>query len=188
MSGLPAVDLAALREEMARHEPPPGRRVHWAARQVAVLAGAFYLLAFAIPAAFTGTLRHLVSGHALSVDVGASLLFGAALAMWSLRASRGPFEARLERAVPRLERGWAQMTRGHWVLRVLLMGLALAAGIGFPVGVLIAATSRRSELVGGSRVLTVLVFLGLTLAWCIPMAFAIRWLYLRRWRRFIVAA
>jgi len=143
---------------------------------------------FAFPAILAGTVRRLGSGRALLIELGISLMFAAGLVAWSLRALRGPLEARLEKSVARLQRGWTQMTRGHWIFRVILMGLAMAGGIGLPVGALIAATSASGELVGGSRVLTVLAFLGLTVAWCIPMAFVIRWFYLWRWRRFIVAA
>jgi hypothetical protein len=189
MTGLPAVNISALRDEIVRHEPPLGRRrTYWALQQVAVRSAIFYLVAFALPAVLAGTVRRLASGRVMWIELGISLMFAAGLTAWSLHTFRAPLEARVEKSVLSMQRGWAQMTRGHWVLRVIVMGLTMAACIGLTVGTLIAATSAPGELVGGSRVLTVLAFLGLTLAWCIPMAFVIRWLYLWRCHRFIVAA
>lgn len=187
MTGLPAVNISAIRNEIVRHEPPLGRRrTYWALRRVAVVFTILYLVSFAIPTALAGPVRRLASGRAMWIELGISLMLAAGLTAWSLHTYRAPREARVENSVLRLQRGWAQMTRGHWVLRVIVMGLTMAAFIGLTVGTLIAATSAPGELLGGSRVLTVLAFLGLTLAWCIPMAFVIRWLYLWRWHRFIV--
>jgi hypothetical protein len=188
MTDTPTIDIDLLRDELACHQPPAGRsRVPWLIRRSAAGFVAFYLCVFALPALLSGSWRRF-SGAALWIQLAASLLFAATMFALSLRGSRGSTEARLERSVHGLQRGWVRWTQGRWVLRVLLIGLAMASTIGFAVGTLIAVRSAPGELLGGSRFLTVLAFFAMTLAWCIPAAFAIRWFWLRWARQFIVAA
>jgi hypothetical protein len=189
MTGPPAIDIDLLRDELVGSQPPPGRsRLPWLIRRSATMFAAFYLCVFALPALLSGSWHRAFSGAALRIQLLASLLFAATMTALFLRNSRGSMEARLERSAHRLQRDWVRMTQGRWVVRVVLLGIVMAACIGLTVGTLIAIRPPHGELVGGSRVLTVLAFFGMTLAWCIPVAFALRWFYLRWARRFIVAA
>lgn len=189
MATSPTIDLEALRDELESGQPPAGRsRALWVARRTALTFLAAYFLMFALPALLGGGGHRAFSPSSLGVQLGVSFAFAATMALLSLRGTRGSMEARLERSAQGLRRSWVRMTQGHWVVRVVLIGCAMAAVIGLSVGALLAAMSTQDDLLAGSRVLTALVFAGVTLAWCIPMAFAIRWFYLRWARQFIVQA
>ena len=189
MAGLPTIDIDLLRDEVADLQLPRGRRrVLWLMRRFATILVGFYVPIFALPALLSGSPRRAFAGAVLWIELGASLLFAATMTALSLRGSGASPEVRLQRSARRLERGWVQMTQGHWVLRVLLMGVSMGAAIGLSVGTLVAVRSPHDDLLAGSRLLTGLAFSGMTLAWCMPMAFVIRWLYLRWARQFIVGA
>jgi hypothetical protein len=72
-----------------------------------------------------------------------------------------------------------------WVKRALLWGLLLGAGIGIPVGLLLAFTALPAAIPGGNRFLAVPLFFGMTLLWTIPMSFLFRWWSLISHRRFL---
>lgn len=189
MADPPTIDIDLLRDELADRQPLPGhRRVLWMMRRFATIFVGFYVPVFALPALLSGSWRRAFAGVVLWTELALSLLFAATMTALSMRGSRASPEARLQRSARSLERGWVQMTQGHWVLRVLLMGIAMGAAIGLSVGTLLAVKSPHDDLLAGSRLLTGLAFSGMTFAWCIPMAFVIRWLYLRWARQFIVGA
>ncbi len=189
MADRPTINLALLRDEVARHQPAPGQpRIPWLMRRGVTAFAVFYAMVFALPGLLSGERSHAFTSRNLSVQLGLSLLFGVAATGWSLRASRGSIDARVERSAHALQRDWMLMTRGRWVVRVILIGMVMAACIGLTVGTLIAIRPPHGELVAGSRLLTVLAFFAMTLAWCIPFAFGFRWFYLRWARPFIVAA
>jgi hypothetical protein len=189
MTAAPKIDMELLRDELESQQPAAGRsRARWVIRRSAATFAASYVFLFALPALLAGHGLRAFRGTVLFVQLGASLAFAAMTAVFSLRGSRGSMEVRLERSARSLERGWVRMTQGHWVLRVVLTGVAMAAAIGLSVGTLVAMKSPHDDLLAGSRLLTGLAFCGLTLAWCIPMAFVIRWFYLRWARQFITAA
>jgi hypothetical protein len=75
----------------------------------------FYLVTFALPAVLAGTVRRLASGRAMWIELGISLMFAAGLTAWSLHTIRAPLEARVEKSVLRLQRGWAQELCGWTV-------------------------------------------------------------------------
>jgi hypothetical protein len=63
------------------------------------------------------------------------------------------------------------------------MGALATAGIGLPVGLLMAGVFPASELPGGSPALGLLTFVGATALWTFPAMFVLRWLTLWRHRR-----
>jgi hypothetical protein len=70
------------------------------------------------------------------------------------------------------------LTAPGWVGRVIRQGALMAAGIGLPVGTILAMGLPVEELPAGSRLLAVAGFALLTAGWTLPAAFGLRWLSL----------
>jgi hypothetical protein len=82
-----------------------------------------------------------------------------------------------------MNKNWLYYVGQGWTARVLRMGVFVALGIGIPIGTLIAMTSSPSELPGGSRLMMILFFTGMTAAWAVPMMFIIRFFTVRSQRK-----
>ncbi len=186
-----AIDLAALEHDLLRRQPPRGRAlVFWTARRILALLGIFYLVAFAVPALLNGQPDQAfqLASRAVQLELPLALAAAAAATWWSARTLRRQARDGVQESAKRLERDWVRFTQGRQWLRLLLWALAIAAALALVDGSLIVARSPRSELLAESRLLTVLAFFSFSLAWAIPLVFAIRWYWLRWARRFIVAA
>lgn len=81
-----------------------------------------------------------------------------------------------------IQQNWLQLTGPGWVRRIVLFGTGMGTLIGVMVGSLLASVVEATfhPAVG------VLLFVSLTLAWTIPMAFAIRLISIRQHRRFVL--
>jgi len=86
-------------------------------------------------------------------------------------------------AAQRIANEVTSLTGPDWWLRVLRWGAATTAGVGIPVGLLLAIKSPSAELPSGGRVEQIIMFLLLTGAWALPAAFGIRWMVLKSYRR-----
>jgi hypothetical protein len=91
------------------------------------------------------------------------------------RQSRRPLGQIVEEADAEL----AALTAPGWARRVVRQGVWMAAGIGLPVGALLAFGLPAEELPGGSRFLALAGFVVATAGWTVPAAFALRWLALK---------
>jgi hypothetical protein len=96
------------------------------------------------------------------------------------RAVRDP-----DAAVARVASDVVAQTAPGWVLRTIRLGLIMGLGIGVPVGLLIALVPPMSQV---ERFEVFGMFVGLTLLWTQPAAFAIRWLSLNSAKRFLKRA
>jgi len=81
-----------------------------------------------------------------------------------------------------LEADWKRWASAGWVGRTIMMGGLITAGVGLPIGILVAVTLPVGELPFGSRVLMFFLFVVLTALWAFPTAFAIRWYALRDYK------
>ncbi len=186
-----AIDVAALEHDLLRRQPPRGRAlVFWIARRILARFGIFYLVAFAVPALLNGhpDQAFQLANRTVQLELALAVAAAAGATWWSARTLRRQASDGVQESAKRLERDSVRSTQGRWWLRLLLWALAIAAALALVVGPLLVAGSPRSELLAESRPLTVLAFFGFSLAWAIPLVFAIRWYWLRWARRFIVAA
>lgn len=95
------------------------------------------------------------------------------------RQSRRPLEEVIQEAEAELE----ALTTPGWARRVVRRGVMMAAGIGLPVGALLAFGLPVEELPAGSRLLALAGFTLATAAWTLPAAFVLRWLSVRGYGR-----
>jgi hypothetical protein len=100
----------------------------------------------------------------------------------SHRRLRGTLRTEITEHQRLLQQKWDRCTGPRWRFRVLRWGLLMTAGVGLPVGLLMSFIMPTVDLPGGSRVLMLVSFLGMTALWAIPMAFGIRWGVVRRYR------
>jgi hypothetical protein len=185
------IDLPALQEYLMRRQPPAGRAlVPWLVRRIVAVFAALYLLVYAMPALLTGQpgLAFDLAGRAVWLKLALPFAVAVGATLWAVRAQHRQAGLGVKESAQQIEREWRRLTQGRWVLRMLLWGVGMAVFLGLTVGLLVAVPSREGDLLAGSRVLTALAFFCLTLAWTIPVMFAIRWYRLRWVRRFIVAA
>lgn len=89
----------------------------------------------------------------------------------------------LEEIVQEADAELAALTTPGWVGRVVRRGVMMAAGIGLPVGALLAFGLPVEELPAGSRLLALAGFTLATAAWTLPASFALRWLSVRGYGR-----
>lgn len=89
----------------------------------------------------------------------------------------------LDEIVQEADAELAALTAPGWVGRVVRRGLMMAAGIGLPVGALLAFGLPVEELPAGSRLLALAGFTLVTAAWTLPASFAQWWLSMRGFGR-----
>jgi hypothetical protein len=77
-----------------------------------------------------------------------------------------------------------RLTGEGWVRRTLLMGVYMGLGVGVPIGILMALFLPSDYGSALERWIGAAVFVALTLAWTIPMAFLIRWASIRMAQRY----
>ena len=99
------------------------------------------------------------------------------VAWWGARKER---RRSLDDTVRRAEEELARYRGPGWVRRTLRTGALMGLGVGLPVGLLIAFTFPAAEQPAGVPALGVLQFIAMTMCWTLPMAFLIRWLFLRQ--------
>jgi hypothetical protein len=147
----------------------------------------FYALTAILFPALDGDLRAALtfSGLRFWVRLIAALTVAGVMGTYHTIISRritrhgvAPFARRIEADVDRL-------TTTRWPRTVLKQGLKLGSAIGLPVGVLMAATTPASALPPGGRLVVPLMFVAMTFAWTLPMAFVLRWATLRSYRRWL---
>ena len=112
----------------------------------------------------------------------AAVLMAAFSTFLAYRSARDTLRVSSEEHEQLLLADWRRWTGMGWMRRTLTIGAAITAGVGLPVGLLMALTFPSAELFAGSRPLTLLTFVGLTAVWAVPMAFGIRWFALRDYR------
>lgn len=95
------------------------------------------------------------------------------------RAARKQSRLSVDEVVDRVDTDHARFTGPGWMGRTLRQGLRMAAGVGIPVGALLALGSPIHELPAGSRLLAFGGFILATAAWTIPGAFVLRWVTLK---------
>ena len=165
-----------------------------AARARGVFSTAFRVFAFMllvvalptlVPLLITDGWRGLVSflqwepWSTFALVIGISTLVSA-LAVWGRFHAAPRDEAS---AIAQIDREWTSLTSRGWPLRTVLLGLAMAAAVGIPIGMLIARDVPLDELPSGGRPAVVAAFFGMTCLYMMPMAFLIRWKTMRNLRK-----
>jgi hypothetical protein len=182
---IPAVDVSVVEAHLARARArrERGPLPWWLRRYLVCLL--FVGLALAASAAMDGELDRMLDFSGLGVwKLAVILVFSLALAFWSgwteLRDARLGSEA----VARRIETEWRNLAGPRWLRTTLLMGAKLGAGIGIPVGALLALAMPAAGLPSENRPLALLLFIAMTLAWTLPFAFLLRLVILRGYRRF----
>jgi hypothetical protein len=98
---------------------------------------------------------------------------------WMYVTARRGSRRSFDEVVAQVEADRAALTGPGWVRRTVRQGLWLAAGIGVPVGALMAFGFPAHELPGGSRLLAWGGFVLATAAWTLPVSFLFRWIALK---------
>jgi hypothetical protein len=124
-----------------------------------------------------------VTGAALVVRLTGALVLALFSTGMAYRQVRDTLRLSLVEHRKLLEREFGKWVGPGLLWRTLAAGLLLTAGVGVPVGVLVALTSPAPELPAGSRPLMLLFFVGFTALWALPFAFGLRWLVLWQYRR-----
>ncbi len=172
--------IASDREEQARRSQ---RRVS------AVLAvrafGMMAAVVFVVPVLADWSLDPLTQLTPRRLLIKCAIVFVGGALWWVGMLVIGRRQARKDVALlaESVVKEWAVLTGPRWGDWVIRMGLTITAGVGLPVGLLMAATFPPTELIQGSRVMMVVGFLGLTALWAFPAALWIRWLTVRGYRR-----
>jgi hypothetical protein len=179
------VDRAAVEAEVSRrraiHEKGYAR---WFAAKLAMSLVAFYLLAFGIRVT-TGpqplssmTLWNVSALFVLPALLAFFVTYLAARLMFNPEA----FDA--ERFSARVAREMQLLTGRGWLLRMVLAGLMLAAGVAIPVAI-VALLGFPIVVPGSSRAMGAVEFIGATLVWAIAMAFVVRYAALYVYRKLV---
>ena len=179
------VDRAAVEAEVSRRRAIHERGyARWFASKLTMSLVAFYALAFGI--------RLTTGAQALRSmtlwDVGALFVLPALLAFFitylAARLMFNPEAFDAERLSARVAREMQVLTGSGWLLRMVLAGLALAAGVAIPVGI-VALLGFPIGVPGSSRAMGALEFIGATLVWAIAMAFVVRYAALYVYRKMV---
>lgn len=160
----------------------PVQRFAWSAVRFAVmLAG----IVFLIPALSHWDLTRLtgLSSAALLGRVSVVLVGTILFSFLDVRARRRAIAQDPATAAQRVATEWKSLTLPDWWKRVLRWGVAITAGVGIPVGLLLAIRTPAAELPSGGRLALFIQFLVLTAAWAMPAALWFRWLALWSYRR-----
>lgn len=88
-------------------------------------------------------------------------------------------------AAQRVLREWRELTEHGWWKRVSRNGALLTAGVGFPIGALLAVSTASSELPRGGRLALAAYFVLATGAWAFPLAFLTRLIWLRSLQKYM---
>jgi hypothetical protein len=90
-------------------------------------------------------------------------------------------------AARRIERDIEKLEGLGWMARTLRQGVYLGLAIGVSIGLLMVLLLPPAFGAGWERWKGAWLFLGATLAWTIPMSFAIRWLSLRSMKKYVIS-
>jgi hypothetical protein len=146
-------------------------------------------LTVVVPAFLSGDLAQALDSSARFywVRVLTPVVLAAPFTYVGYRRARKQVRAGTAALARRLETEWRELTEPGWVGRACRYGGYMTAGIGIPVGLLMALPFPTSELPGGSRLLALAGFVAATAAWAFPMAFGFRWLSIKSHKKFLAA-
>ena len=153
----------------------------WLAKTWARAAMATSALAFPF-AWVTGTPADVLfdpSRLPLWAALGTGPILATVATVFAWRGARRERGRSLDEAVRQAVDERAKLRSQGWLGRTLGTGVLMGLGVGLPVGLLMAVGWPASKHPAGSPALGVVQFVGMTMCWTLPMAFLIRWLYLR---------
>ncbi len=101
--------------------------------------------------------------------------------MWLTPGAQASVEAKTAYA----EQEFAKLTAPGWKRRFFRIGILIGLAVGGVVGPLVAWVAPDPGSGWGVRVLVFFGFMLATMAWTIPMAFLIRWISFRSYRRYL---
>lgn len=152
--------------------PPHGTEGFWP-RLLADFAKALIVGIAAASALLLATPHHSITDPPISYLVG--IVF---FAICMLLIVRSAWPERSPRVVERLavesEQEWKELEGSSGLLRMVRWGIGMGLVIGFPVGLMIAFTLGPAGLMWESRLLTVVGFPLVTIAWTVPVMLLIR--------------
>ena len=101
------------------------------------------------------------------------------------RRNRRRVEGGVEGFVREVQKEWMDMTGEGWLRQVGKIGAQLTAWVGGSVGLLLAIIIPFSDVTLLTRISMFFGFIGATALWTFPMAFVIRWISIRGYRKFL---
>ena len=113
--------------------------------------------------------------------IGAALL----LTWWAGRQRFRPAQLDVELRIQEIAGDLRKLGGPGWLRRSLAMGVAVGVGIGMPVGVMMTVFWRPEDLPTANRLLTIPVFVAITLVWCVPATLLLRWMTLLALKRMV---
>jgi hypothetical protein len=176
----PVADRDAIERLIIAQRVPHHRLKRAAVGFVTAIVGTFV-----IPLMASGRWRGIAPYVRADPLFAIGLPFGLAviLTILSVAPTYGAAATDVSQIAMRIERD-VRLTQGWWIARVVVRGVVMALVIGIPVGTLMAMNARPFELPElGGRAGIVGAFVFMTLLWTIPMAFVLRFLTLRSYRR-----
>ncbi len=91
----------------------------------------------------------------------------------------------LQARAARIASDWRKLTGSRRWIETLKTGFTITAMVGVPIGLLMAFLLPATDLPSGGRAIVLPLFVALTAAWAVPVAFVIRWITVRLMRRFM---
>jgi len=179
------IDREAVAAEVARTSATLDQGYgRWFARQVAFNMAVFYVIVLVLR---WNELPQMSAWPAwkLGTSFILPLLAAVGLAWWTGRRMFSDDNLDVDKRMLRIAEDLRALGGPGWIRRSAIMGLGLGAAIGIPVGAAMMLMWRPETMPGVQRALTIPVFVGMTMVWCVPMVFLLRWLSLLALKRMV---